>query len=173
MKNFKNYLSAIAFISLVGVMSCNPDPDEPAPPIAKEAGEVLAAGTWAPTTGGITNENTPRDEWEGFQVTFTVNEDDFASGRYTAGPLPTEDDAALVWKTSGEWAFAVNSDGTPDLNTIIRDGDTSTPVSVTISGDRDGDGNVTGGNLRMEFNIPDPDARLDGFYGTWVFTFEF
>lgn len=174
MKHFKNTLTALAFVSLVAVMSCDPGGGEPTPPVAQESGEVLAANSWAPTTGGITNENTPRDEWEGFQVSFTVDPDDeYRSGRYTAGPIPGEDDAALVWKTSGTWAFAENADGTPDLSTIIRDGDLTTPVSVTISGDRDTENNITGGNLRMEFTVIDPNGRTEGFFGVWVFNFEF
>ena len=173
MKHLKNTLAASAFISLMIVMSCDPGGTEPEPPVAQEAGTALAAAAWTPTTGGITNENTPRDEWEGFQVSFTVDEgDEYRSGNYTAGPIPVEDDAILVWKTSGTWAFAENTDGTPDLGTIIRDGDTAVPVSVTISGEKDGEV-YTSGNLRMEFTVPQPAGRTEGFYGNWVFNFEF
>jgi hypothetical protein len=173
MKILKNTLAALAFVSLIAAMSCNPDPEPEPDPVAKATADVLAAGSWTPTTGGITNENTPRDEWDGFTVTFTATKaDDYKSGTYTAGPLPSEEDAALVWKTSGTWAFKDNN-GTPDLGTMYRDGDETVPISLTVSGNEDADGNITGGNLRMEFEVPDPNARVEGFYGTWVFSFEF
>jgi hypothetical protein len=175
MKILKNTLTALAFISLIAAMSCNGGGDDPEPdPVAKATADVLAAGNWTPTTGGITNESTPRDEWEGFTVTFTANSsDDYKSGTYTAGPLPQEENAALVWKTSGNWAFAENGDGTPNLGIMYRDGDETVPISLTVSGNEDGDGNITGGNLRMAFEIADPNERVEGFYGEWVFSFEF
>ena len=168
MKILKNTLAGLALISLLAVMSCGGgDPDEPEPE-GKITAEALAGKSWTPTTGGITNENTPRDEWDGFSVSFTANED-FTGGNYTAGPLPSEDDAALVWQTSGSWAFAENADGSLDLGTIYRDGNTAVPVALTVSSAEDG----STGSLRMEFTIPDPDARIEGFYGLWVFSFTF
>lgn len=171
MKILKNTLALLALSSLLAVMSCGPEPT-PEPPEGQVTAEALAAGSWTPTTGGITNENTPRDEWEGFSASFTANSE-FTGGNYTAGPIPSEEDATLVWQSSGTWAFAENSDGSLDLGTIYRDGDTNVPVSVTVSTDEDADGNVTGGNLRLEFTIEDPNARTEGFYGLWVFNFEF
>ncbi|MFT4736886.1 MAG: hypothetical protein ACI8QD_001622 [Cyclobacteriaceae bacterium] len=166
MKIFKNVLIALAFVSLTVLLSCGgtdePDPD----PEGKSTAEALAGKSWIPSS--ITNENTPRDEWTGFSVSFTTN-DAFTGGNYTAGPLPAEDDAILVWKTSGTWAFKENADSSLNLGTIIRDGDTAVEVIITPSVNADG----TSGTLRVAFNTPDPAARLDGFFGNWVFNFAF
>lgn len=174
MKVLKNTLTALAFLSLIIAMSCNGNKgkDDPEPdPVAKVKGEALAAGTWTPTTGGITNENTPRDEWDGFTVSFTVSEsDEYRSGNYSTTNVPTDENADLVWKSSGTWEFGEKADGTPDLGIIYRDGDTTVPIAVTVATTGDP---VSGGTLRLEFSIPDPNARVEGFYGTWVFNFSF
>ena len=164
MKFLKNTLVVLAIASLVVLVNCkgkkgkDPDPE----PQGKATSELLEAGTWVPTTGGVTNNNTPRDEWDGFTLTLTANAD-FTGGTYAVSGMPSEADAELVWKSNGgTWAFVKNADDSLDLGKVIKDGDADNVLAVTVSAT----------SLRLQFTVPDPAARVDGFDGAWVFNFE-
>lgn len=163
MKFFKNTFVILAFASLVVLVNCKKkggggeDPE----PEGKATAELLSAGTWAPTTGGVTNNNTPRDEWDGFTLTLTANAE-FTGGSYSVSGMPSEADASLVWNASGgTWAFVQNSDGSLNLAQVIKDGDADNVLAVQVSAT----------TLRLAFTVPDPTARLEGFDGDWVFNF--
>jgi hypothetical protein len=167
MKHLKNFLLGLTLVGLVFTTSCKKDKNpEPEPP-GKITSEALAKAIWVPTSGGILNDNTPRDEWSNFTLRFTVNAA-FDGGTYTTTGLPAEDVDKLVWKQSGTWAFQKNGT-TLVLGTIIRDNDTTSPVNVTVAVNPAG----TSGTLNLSFTVPEAAGRVDGFTGNWVFGLSF
>ena len=166
-------LTAMSFIlALVVLINCKSDgggdkePDLP----GQAKAEQLALGTWGTSAGGVTVNNTPRDEWDSFALSFTVNTETYEGGSYSASGIPSDDGATSVWQSSGTWAFAKNGESL-NLSTLYRDGDESTPVSLNVDVNED-----TGeGVLSLSFNVPaetGTSSRVAGFDGSWVFTFE-
>ena len=123
--------------------------DDPvAAPTAAQKNATLLDGTWK--LNSVTNEGNPRDEWTGFTLTLSLD-DDFAGGTYTASGIPAEDTDKLVWSTSG--TFTASS----DLTTLTRnDGIVMTLV-------------VSETALNLSFTVPESGGRVDGFTGAWVF----
>lgn len=163
MKYLKNVFTLMLVASLVIFMNCGtvePKPD----PIGKVVAEKLAQGAWGTTVGGVTLDNTPREEWDNFSVTFTTN-DDYTGGNYSTSGVPTEDGASRVWGAGGTWAFEDNN-GIPNLTKIIRDDNVELSVNVDVNDTGDA------GSLTLSFPIPEEGARVAGFDGNWVFAFE-
>jgi hypothetical protein len=157
MKHVLNLLSVAAVFSLAVLISCGGnDPGEEPDPVGKERAEALASATWA--TNSVTNEGTPREEWADFTITFSANSG-FTGGTYTTENYPSEDADNLVWKASGQWEFGGDGDNI-DINTIYKDGDTENGLSIVVS---------AGASVNIEFDVPDPNARAEGFFGKWVF----
>ncbi len=170
MNYLKRTLALLSIAAVCIVISCKQsgnDDEEPDFPGQSKA-EELSAGTWAPVAGGVTVNNTPRDEWDGFTLNFTVDTDTYAGGSFTTSGRPSDDGASDVWGASGDWEFAPNGDGL-DLSTIYRNGDESQPISLSVDIDEtSGDG-----ALSLTFSVPDDASnRTAGFSGTWTFTFE-
>ncbi len=172
--NYLKGLSAFALLlALCIFMGCqnNSGGDDKEPDFPGQAkAEELSVGTWGTTPGGVSVSGTPRDEWDGFSVSFTVNSENFEGGSYQATGIPSDDGADLVWRSSGTWAFEKNGE-TLNLNTIYRDGDTSTPVSLNV----DVDETSGEGVLSLSFSVPEQTSfaeRVAGFNGNWVFTFD-
>jgi hypothetical protein len=162
MKYFKKLLAISALFSLLVFMGCGPD-DDPEVPAGKATSDQLTDGTWIPS--GVSNANQPRDEWADFTVSFSSNTD-FTGGTYATTGLPSEDTDQIVWKPSGTWEFG--EEGTK-FNVMIRDGDTDVPVSLVVDTNEDG----SEGTLNMQFELVDPNARAEGFFGKWVFAMTF
>lgn len=167
MKHFKSFLTILAVASLSIFIACGgggskkEDPE----PEGKLKAEQLSFDTWAPSD--VKLDNTPRTEWENFTLSFTANSS-FTGGNYSTSGVPTDDGASDVWSASGSWAFVENSDGSLNLNQIIKDGDTANPVSVTV-----GINETAGtGDLTLSWTVPESGARIEGFTGNWAFTFE-
>ena len=98
-----------------------------------------------------TNGGTPRDEWTGFTLSFSIDSD-LTGGSYTASGIPSDEGADLVWSTSG--TFTANS----DLSVLTRnDGVVMTMVASATA-------------LNISFNINDSGGRIAGFTGDWVFS---
>lgn len=165
MKHLKNLLLGLTLVGLLYVTSCGKKGKNTPEPVGKEVSEALAATNWAPTTGGVTNEGTPRDEWANFRLSFTPNAD-FTGGTYTATGLPVEDENQLVWKPSGSWLFDTNGTNL-NLGKIIRNDGVEINVTVSVNEAK------TSGTLNLSFTIPEPAARIQGFTGAWVFNFNF
>jgi hypothetical protein len=170
MKIFKNTLAILAFASLVVLVGCKkggkdtPDPEDPE---GKATAEALAANAWTPTA--VSLDDVPRDEWSDFSITFSPNSD-FTGGTYSVSGMPTEENSAWVFKPNGgSWEFVENSDGSLDLSNVIKDGDSENVVAIVLNVADDN----SSGTLRMTFTAVDPTAKLDGFDGAWVFSFEF
>lgn len=167
MKHLKNVILSLTLLGLVIITSCKGGKEPNPEPAGKITAEALAKATWVPTTGGILNDNTPRDEWSNFTLRFTANAA-FDGGTYTTTGLPAEDVDRLVWKQSGTWAFQKNGTALV-LGTIIRDNDTTAPVNVTVALNATG----TSGTLNLSFTVPEAAGRVDGFTGNWVFGLSF
>jgi hypothetical protein len=166
MKLFRNLLLLLATAFICVQMSCGGDDPDPIP-VAKETAESLSAGTWVPST--VNNEGTPREEWPDFTLTFSANAaNDYLGGTYATSGLPSEEDASLVWKTSGSWAFKLDENGEPLLNTIIRDND---GIELTVTVGVDDVEAPTNGNLSLSFTVPEQGSRAEGFFGLWEFSF--
>ena len=174
MKYLSKLLTLLVFLSLVIFISCggnNGGGDDPEPPVGQAVAEQLAAVTWTPESGGVTLDGDARTEWSeaGFTLSFDANSD-FTGGTYSVQNVPDFEDADLVWNPSGgQWAFDTNGDGEVITDKIIRDGDESVVLSVSVS--VDDIENPTSGTLTLTFTIPEPTNRIDGFTGPWSFRF--
>ncbi len=159
MKYIKSLLTVAVIFSLIIFISCGGNGKKPpAEPQGKAKSEELASGDWSPTS--VTLDGTGRTEWDNFSLSFGTNSD-FTGGSYQATGVPTDDGASDVFRTSGTWAFVENSDGTLNLDRIIKDGDTNNLVSVTVGANQ----------LTLSFTVPAASGRTEGFDGLWIFTF--
>ncbi len=158
MKYIQKLLTIAAVFSLIIFISCGGGGSDPEPdPQGKEKGELLVASAWVPTS--VTNENTPRDEWANFSLSFTINTTTYDGGSFSVSNMPSETDATKVWPSSGgQWNFKASGDQL-DLGTIVR----SDGIEMAA--------NITESSLTLSFTVPETSGRVEGFEGAWVFTF--
>ena len=151
MKNSsKLYLMAIALMMALSFISgCNKDDDEQS---VKDKQTELLAKKWNIKTdvNSVTlNGDDDTDQWPGFTVTF------YSNGTYVASNI-SEARLNTVWSSSGSWLFKSDT----NVNTIVRDDG----VEINI--------NVDQGSLSMNFNYTEPNGRISGIEGEWVFDME-
>ena len=121
--------------------------DDPvASPTAAQKNATLLDGTWK--LNSVTNEGTPRDEWTGFTLTLSLD-DDFKGGNYNTTNIPDAD-------TEGVWASSGTFTASEDLTVLTRNDGTKITLQVSAS------------TLSLSFNISES-GRVDGFDGDWVF----
>ena len=148
----KSLLFASACFTLLIFTNCGGGGDDPVEEVeltAAERNAQLLEGNWK--LSSATNGGTPRDEWTGFTLSFSIDSD-VKGGSYTASGIPSDEGADLVWSTSG--TFTANS----DLSVLTRnDGVVMTMVASSTA-------------LNISFNINDSGGRLAGFTGDWVFS---
>ena len=148
----KSLLIASACLTLLIFTNCGGGSDDQvdAPELtAAERNAELLEGNW--NLSSATNGGTPRDEWTGFTLSFSIDSD-LKGGSYTASGIPSDEGADLVWSTSG--TFTANS----DLSVLTRnDGVVMTMVASATA-------------LNISFNINDSGGRMAGFTGDWVFS---
>jgi hypothetical protein len=151
-KTIKGLFFTCACATLLIFANCGGGGDDP---VAEEptltaaaANALLLDKDWS--LSSATNAGTTRDEWTGFTLTLSLD-DDFAGGTYTASGIPAEDTDKLVWSTSGTLTAS------SDLTTLTRnDGIVMTLV-------------VSETALNVSFTVPESGGRVDGFTGAWVF----
>ncbi len=161
MKKFLNLFTAILFISTAILMSCGGTDDDTPVDQQNITGGFMTTGTATPSSVTVNDgagSVTVTDDWSNFSLTFTYDSDTKA-GTYVTSGVP-EASGTTVWATSGTWAF----DG-DKTDTIIRDGDSSKPVSLSA--------NATA--MTLGFNVVDAGrpGRVLTFGGDWTFALSF
>ena len=127
--------------------NCGGGGDDPAAELsAAEKNATLLDGTWK--LNSVTNEGTPRDEWTGFTLKLSLD-DDFKGGNYNTTNIPAED-------TEGVWASSGTFTASEDLTVLTRNDGTKMTLQVNAT------------TLSLSFNISEA-GRVDGFAGDWVF----
>ena len=149
----KSLLIASACFTLLMFTNCGSGGGDGTDPVveltAAEKNAQLLERNW--NLSSATNGGTPRDEWTGFTLSFSIDSD-LQGGSYTASGIPSDEGANLVWSTSG--TFTANS----DLSVLTRnDGVSMTMVASATA-------------LNISFNISDSGGRIKGFTGDWVFS---
>lgn len=159
MRRFTQLLTALVFCSLVIFISCKKKNKEEDPDPRDEVAAALLSATWVPSE--VTFDGSNRTEWEGFSIGFSYN-NETDQGGYSVSGVPTEEgaEASDVWGDNVTWTFD-GEDESANTGTIVR----SDGVSMTATLDNPD----TPTQLRLEFSVEDPGARVAGFYGTWVF----
>ena len=131
------------------ISGCSKDDPEPS---AKDKQTDLLAKKWNIKTevNSVTlNGGDDTDNWTGFTVTF------YSNGTYVASNISAER-LNTVWSSSGDWQFKSDS----DLNTIVRNDGVEINISIVET------------NLFMSFNYTQPNGRIAGIEGDWVFDME-
>ena len=148
MKIMKSLFLACACATLLIFANCGGGGgDDPvAAPSAAQKNATLLDGTWK--LNSVTNEGTPRDEWTGFTLTLSLD-DDFKAGNYNTTNIPDAD-------TEGVWASSGTFTASEDLTVLTRNDGTKITLQVSAS------------TLSLSFNISES-GRVDGFDGDWVF----
>jgi hypothetical protein len=147
MKIMKSLFLACACATLLIFANCGGGGDDPvAAPTAAQKNATLLDGTWK--LNSVTNEGTPRDEWTGFTLTLSLD-DDFKGGNYNTTNIPDAD-------TEGVWASSGTFTASEDLTVLTRNDGTKITLQVSAS------------TLSLSFNISES-GRVDGFDGDWVF----
>ena len=148
MKIMKSLFLACACATLLIFANCGGGGgDDPvAAPTAAQKNATLLDGTWK--LNSVTNEGTPRDEWTGFTLTLSLD-DDFKGGNYITTNIPDAD-------TEGVWASSGTFTASEDLTVLTRNDGTKITLQVSAS------------TLSLSFNISES-GRVDGFDGDWVF----
>lgn len=148
MKIMKSLFLACACATLLIFANCGGGGgDDPvAEPTAAQKNATLLDGTWK--LNSVTNEGTPRDEWTGFTLTLSLD-DDFKGGNYNTTNIPDAD-------TEGVWASSGTFTASEDLTVLTRNDGTKITLQVSAS------------TLSLSFNISES-GRVDGFDGDWVF----
>lgn len=155
MKKITQLLSALVFCSLMIFISCKGD-DKGKTDKRDQQAELLEGATWKVTSA--TFDGDTRADWEGATMTFSYNPET-DQGTYTVSGVPDEGDGVNsvlgANNASVSWTF-------PDENTVgtIQRAD---GIDMALS--------VSATTLSLTFTVPDPDARIAGFYGEWVFQF--
>ena len=149
MKIMKSLFLACTCATLLIFANCSGSGgDDPvAAPTAAQKNATLLDGTWK--LNSVTNEGSPRDEWTGFTLTLSLD-DDFKGGNYNTTNIPDED-------TEGVWASSGTFTASDDLTVLTRNDGTKITLQVSAS------------TLSLSFNIPQSGGRVDGFAGDWVF----
>jgi len=149
MKNSsKSYLVAIAMLmALPFISGCNNN-DDPEPS-AKDKQTELLAKKWNIKTevSSVTlNGDDDTVNWPGFTVTF------YSNGTYVASNI-SEERLNSVWSESGSWSFKSDS----NLSTIVRNDGVEINVIVDEA------------SLSVSFSYVQPNGRIAGIGGDWVF----
>lgn len=142
-------------LALALLASCNSSgSDEPSPLIGKA--EILTSGQATLSSVSIPNGSNVTS-WTGFTIQFTGDEN---GGTYTTNAEADLYQTA-VWKKSGTWEF-----GDDEGTVIIRDGNTTEPISVK---------NLSETAVEMEFTMTTAlsSGRVNVVEGPWVFKFNF
>jgi len=145
----KNVLIIFLF-TILTCLGCKDD-DTPVVDPIQERIELLAK-TWVPNTGSAVTVDgiDVSSEFNGFTLTFTES---FGYLTTNVGPNFTD-----VWPASGTWSFAINSDGSSNINMIERDG-----ISITIN-------SINASSLRISFVFLTARASGNaGIEGSYVF----
>ncbi|QCK14405.1 hypothetical protein [Mangrovivirga cuniculi] len=148
------------FLSLTVVLSsCDKNGDNPKPADEVRT-ELLSNGAWNLQTATRNSSEDVTGSYSGMTVTFNDNKTYVAT--YTSA---TPNELYTTWPVSGNWDYADNN-GTPDINTIIRNPSVSGGVEMNLS-------NVTENTLTVSFTISDPPsgAKMMGISGNFVFEF--
>ncbi|NMM48601.1 hypothetical protein [Marinigracilibium pacificum] len=143
-------------LSLTGCKK-NDDNEKPADQVRTE---LLSNGAWTLQTATRNSSEVVTSSYAGMTVTFNSNKTYVAT--YTSS-TPTE--LYTTWPVSGNWDY-VSNNGTPDINTLIRNAQTAGGVEISLS-------NVTESTLTAAFTIADPPsgAKVQGISGNFVFEF--
>jgi hypothetical protein len=108
---------------------------------------------WVPKSGinAVTLDGTDvSTDWSGFSL-------NMGDKIYSSSGA----DQTNVWPASGTWDFNSNTDGSADINTILRSSN-SADVEIAIS--------VTETSLTMQFDYDASlNGRLSGTTGNWIF----
>ncbi len=162
MKKFTQLLTVLVFISLSIFVSCKKDKTggDPEPDLTDVYGSALASATWAPTN--VSFDEQPRTEWDGFSLTINYVEASDA-GNIIANSIPTETGAEDVW--GDEETFTLSDFDTEGHSFKITRSD-NVEMMATLNADE------APSTLTLEFRVEDPNLRVNGFYGNWVFEFE-
>ncbi len=105
--------------------------------------------TWALGTGSdaVTYEGTPvATDWAGFTLTL-------GNKTYSSANAFSPD----IWPASGSWDFGKNTDGSTNVNVMVRDDGTEISIQVTDT------------SLKLQFTYSATGGRLTGIEGDWVF----
>ncbi|XOV92167.1 MAG: hypothetical protein ACFHWX_18400 [Bacteroidota bacterium] len=121
-------------------------------PTPKEEQAAKLAGTWVLESASL--GTTPRPEWldAGFSITLSGTKD---GGTVTASNVPDIVGASDVWPSSSPWVFGSS------ISQVVREAD---DITVNVF--------VTDTTLTMAFTITGSGARVDGFDGSWTFSFQ-
>ena len=143
----KSYLIALALLAFYFMTGCgsNDDPQ----PSAKDKQTELLSKKWNIKTelNSVTlNGNDDTSNWHGFTITFK------GDGTYTAANISPQR-LNTVWSNSGTWRFKSDA----NLNTIVREDG----VEINL--------NLDESNLSLSFNYTQPNGRIAGIDGAWVF----
>ena len=152
MRKLSSLVIAIFLGSLIIVSGCKKPPVEPTKTDEEIQIEKLSK-VWVPTTAvnAVTIDGTDVSaDWSGFVL--TIENKTYSS----AGA-----DQANVWPGNGTWQFTTNTDGTADVNNILRSGN-SADVEISIT--------VSETSLKMEFDYDvSVNGKLSGTTGKWIF----
>lgn len=159
MKLLTQLLTVAVILSLATLFGC-PKPD-PTPKVdSRDAvGEMLSA-VWKPSS--VTLDDATREEWSGFEISFTYDADS-DEGSYSTNGVPTDTGGSDVWGSGVIWSFGGTEDA-PDFTTINR----SDIGTMTASYD---DNTNPTKLVSLTFTVSNAAARAEGFNGKWVFTF--
>ncbi len=150
MKRVTHLLTALVFISLSVFISCNKGDGGDDGPTPTEEQANLLRGTWNLVQNGARLGTTIRPEWEGLSG---VLQGDITGGTIAMTGVPSDPGASDVWPASSSWTFG------DSITEIVR----SDGVTMNVT--------VTENQLVVSFTITGS-GRIEGFDGSWTFTFE-
>ena len=151
MKRVTDLLTALVFISLTVFISCNKGGGGDDGPTPQEEQVAKLVGTWVLATDGAKLGTTVRPEWEGLTVVISGNAD---GGTIAVEGIPQDTGASDVWPTNTSWTFGGS----------ISELDRVDGISMDIQ-------SVTDTQLIVTFTVSSSN-RVEGFEGSWTFTFE-
>lgn len=164
-------ISVYSLFTISGCDGCEGDGCNPPDPFDKKRGEELSR-TWILKVGEGKRDNVSIGEWEGLTVAFTYDTEK-KQGTYTTERPQSSlviSDRDKIWKAGGTFVFS-NPETSEGVNTIYRDGDTTTPVSLSYS-----DGQIP--ELAISFTVrgtsninAHENLRTTSVTGKWNFVF--
>lgn len=156
MINLRYIFSITLMMGILLVAGCKKK-DDPGPS-AEELQKTAMTKTWTITSARLGTESIT--DLSGLTLTidgslnYTTN-----STSVSRQPNP--------WPTGGTFAFGENSDGTTNVNQVVRDGEVTMTISVSADG----------GSMTLDFTFDDDTQRgsngkSEAVDGSWLFVFE-
>ena len=152
MKKLSSLLVAFFLCSLIIMFSCKKPPPEPSKTDEEIQIEKLSK-VWVPASGinAVTIDG----------VDVSTNWANFVLSMGDKAYSSTGADQSNVWPASGSWQFGTLTDGSADVNTIFRSGN-SADIEMAIS--------VSETSFSMQFDYDaNVNGRLSGTTGNWIF----